>query len=109
LKGSSGAIRDLYNIPGTPIVLSCGLDRYLRVFNYKTYEEMPQIYMKTKLNTLYALDFGNVQKDNKSGDEEGEDDEAESDEMFEEEDEDDEEEEEEDIDDGDNDEPNEDN
>jgi hypothetical protein len=38
-------------------VLTCGLDRHLRLFNYKTYEDMPQMYTKTKLNVLYTLEF----------------------------------------------------
>jgi hypothetical protein len=82
LKGSTGAIRDIHNVEGTPIVLTCGLDRYLRVFNYKTYEDMPQIYMKTKLNVLYPLD---VEKVKEKEEEESELDEE--DEMLEEEDE----------------------
>jgi hypothetical protein len=63
-------------------VLTCGLDRYLRVFNYKTYEDLPQIYTKTKLNVLYPLEY-EVQSPKDSEDEANE----EEEEMFEEEDE----------------------
>lgn len=52
MKGSTGAIKDIYQIPNSSIVLTCGYDRFLRVFDYKTNEDLPQIYMKHKLNVI---------------------------------------------------------
>jgi hypothetical protein len=72
LKGSTGAIRDICNLANSSIVLSCGLDRYLRVFNYKTYEDMPQIYTKTKLNVLYPLEYEIEENNEENLDEEAE-------------------------------------
>jgi ribosome biogenesis protein NSA1 len=55
LKGSTGAIRDIVHLNGG-LTLSCGLDRFLRVYDYKTYEDLPQVFMKNKLNVLFPFE-----------------------------------------------------
>ncbi len=62
LKGSSGAIKDIRPIEGSFVVLTCGFDRFIRVFNYKTYEELPQVYLKNKLNVIFPLEYESVQE-----------------------------------------------
>jgi hypothetical protein len=57
LKGSSGAIKDIRVIENSHVVLTCGYDRFLRIFNYKTYEELPQVYLKNKLNVIYPIAY----------------------------------------------------
>ena len=76
MKGSSGAIKDIVVIPDSFVVMTCGYDRFLRIFNYKTYEELPQVYLKNKLNVIYPVEYDSV----KEKEEENEEDE--SDEMF---------------------------
>lgn len=57
LKGSTGAIKDIQHVLGSNgKVVSCGLDRYLRVFDFKTYEDLPQIYLKNCLNCVCLYD-----------------------------------------------------
>lgn len=51
LKGNTGAVTDILNL-GEGIIASSSSDRYLRIFNYKTYEDMPQIYLKSQLTSL---------------------------------------------------------
>ncbi len=102
LKGSTGAIKDILELNNN-IIASCGMDRFLRLFNYKTSEDLPQIYLKNKLTVIYPYEEEKEQteEDNKDEEEDNsdeydddslmmEDEEEEEDEDFNEEEEDDE-------------------
>jgi len=81
MKGNTGAIRDIKIIPGSNILASCGLDRFLRTYNYKTMEDMPHIYLKNKLTALHFIEYDNVESNDKE--EEDEEDDGEESEIFE--------------------------
>ena len=81
LKGNTGAIRDIKIYPGTNIVASCGLDRFLHTYNYKTMEEMPHIYLKNKLTSVHFYECNNEEK--LESDSQDEEEEENNDEMFE--------------------------
>ena len=51
IKGSNGSVRDLHLISKN-IIASCGLDRYLNVFNHKNNIIDSHLYLKTKLTCL---------------------------------------------------------
>lgn len=70
LKGSLGSIRDIQHVPNSEIVVTCGLDRYLRVFNYKTYEDMPHLYIKNRLNTICLWDYSQINTKKEENDDE---------------------------------------
>lgn len=55
-KGFSGAIRDLKCHETLPYVVSCGLDRFLRVHDIDTKELLHKTYMKSTLNCLLLRD-----------------------------------------------------
>ena len=67
MKGSTGAVKDIVHVKGSNLTFSCGYDRFLRVFDYKTNEDLPQIYLKHKLNVVFPYD---VQVEDESDDEE---------------------------------------
>jgi len=50
LKGSKGSIKDIKI--SNDLVATVGLDRFLRVSNYKTREVVQNIYLKQKLTKL---------------------------------------------------------
>ncbi|XP_063422323.1 WD repeat-containing protein 74-like [Mytilus trossulus] len=52
-KGLAGSIRDLKCYKTEPYVASCGLDRYVRIHDYKTKELKHKFYLKSRLNCLY--------------------------------------------------------
>jgi hypothetical protein len=93
LKGNLGSVTDIRHLPGTNIMLTVGLDRHLRLFNYKTIESMPQIYLKNKLNTMCIFDskqfLKNLEEKNKEeeclSDDEDEEEEEENEDDFQEE------------------------
>lgn len=69
LKGSTGAIRDIVHIKGKSndgLTLVCGLDRFLRVFDYRTNADLPQIYLKNKLNVIYPYEVQFNDNDNEN-------------------------------------------
>jgi hypothetical protein len=68
LKGSTGAIRDILHLKGG-LTLSCGLDRFLRVFDYKTYEDLPQVFLKNKLNVLFPFEVETKEESEEEDDE----------------------------------------
>jgi len=92
LKGSAGSIRDFQVHESSKFIACCGLDRYLRVYNYESKELVSNIYMKQILNAL-LLSGEEIEK---KEEEEKDDDEDQSEKDEEEDDEDDFEEEEED-------------
>lgn len=57
LKGSTGAIKDIYQIENSSQVLTCGYDRFLRLFDYKSYEDPSHFYLKNKLNVIYPYEI----------------------------------------------------
>ncbi len=81
LKGSTGAIKDIVHVKGSNLTFGCGYDRFLRVFDYKTNEDLPQIYLKNKLNVIFPYD---VKVENESEEEsENEDKEYNDEDLFE--------------------------
>jgi len=57
--GQTGSIRDIVKYENTPYIFACGLDRFLRIYDYKKNIEMPHIYLKNKLQCIfpYQIDF----------------------------------------------------
>ncbi|CAI9724885.1 repeat-containing 74-like [Octopus vulgaris] len=51
-KGFSGGIRGIQCHPTLPYVATCGLDRYLRVYNLVSREMIYSFYLKSRLNCL---------------------------------------------------------
>ncbi len=64
----------------------------MRIFNYKTYEELPQVYLKNKLNVIYPVEY-DIFKEKEENNEEDESDEMFDDDEMEEDEEEDEEDE----------------
>ena len=84
MKGSTGAVKDIVHVKGSNLAICCGYDRFLRVFDYKTNEDLPQIYLKNKLNVVFPYD---VKVESESDDEdnsEGDNKELEDEDLFEE-------------------------
>lgn len=52
-KGFAGCIKDLQCYETEPLVASCGLDRFVRIHNYKTKELKHKFYLKSRLNCLF--------------------------------------------------------
>jgi hypothetical protein len=69
LKGSTGSIKDIHQVKNTTKVLSVGYDRFLRIFDYKTYEDLPQIYLKNKLNVVYVYEIQEKEEKNEDDEE----------------------------------------
>lgn len=51
-KGFSGSIRDVKCHDSLPYVVSCGLDRFLRIHDLNTKEILHKVYLKSTLNCL---------------------------------------------------------
>lgn len=91
LKGSTGSVLD-FEQAGTKIVFS-GLDRIVRVVDYTNYEQLAEIYVKTRVNALLIKEVEAEEEQDEEDDcedEEADDFEDEEDDDFEDEEEDDE-------------------
>ncbi|RXH96047.1 hypothetical protein DVH24_008547 [Malus domestica] len=54
----SGSIRSIARHPDYPVIASCGLDSYLRLWNVKTWQLLSAVYMKQPLsNVLFYSNF----------------------------------------------------
>ncbi|KAK3603142.1 hypothetical protein CHS0354_042967 [Potamilus streckersoni] len=51
-KGFAGGIRDVQCHSSEPLVASCGLDRFLRIYDINTKQLMHKFYLKSRLNCL---------------------------------------------------------
>ncbi|XP_067943635.1 WD repeat-containing protein 74-like isoform X1 [Watersipora subatra] len=54
-KGGAGAIRSIQCHPTLPVVVSCGLDRYVRVHDMQSRLLTQKFYMKSRLNKLLLV------------------------------------------------------
>lgn len=54
--GHTGSVKDLQHSEEGSILFSTGLDRFLRVFEYKKNSEMPHIFLKNKLNCILPIE-----------------------------------------------------
>ncbi|KAM4743431.1 WD repeat-containing protein 74 isoform 1-T1 [Anableps anableps] len=52
LKGSSGGVRALQCHASQPLVASCGLDRFLRVYGLEDRKPQHRVFLKSRLNCL---------------------------------------------------------
>ncbi len=53
------------------------MDRHLRVFDYKTNEALPQIYLKNKLNVIFPYEINTKEESSEGEEDESEDEEDE--------------------------------
>ncbi len=83
LKGSTGAVKDIVHVKGSNLAICCGYDRFLRVFDYKTNEDLPQIYLKNKLNVVFPYDV-KVESESDNEDNSDHNEELEDEDLFEE-------------------------
>ncbi|KAK2140343.1 hypothetical protein LSH36_1385g00035 [Paralvinella palmiformis] len=60
-KGFAGSIRDIQCHPSQDIVISCSLDRYLRIHDINTRQLLNKFYMKSRLNCCLVADKVNSQ------------------------------------------------
>lgn len=51
-KGCTGSVRDVKFHPSEPWLFTCGLDRYLRVFDVESRSLKAKVYLKQKLNCI---------------------------------------------------------
>ena len=57
-RGFTGSIREIYCHPTNPLILSVGLDRFLRVHHYNSQKPVYKSYLKSRLNAvLVRKDF----------------------------------------------------
>lgn len=70
-KGAAGAIRDLCFDESGTVVACCGLDRFLRLYNFDTRKQLLKVYMKQRLNrVLISNEAVPVEQPEKSEDDE---------------------------------------
>lgn len=55
-KGNSGSIRSIVCHPSQPIVVSAGLDRFLKVYDLTSRKILKKIYLKSNLNSIVLRD-----------------------------------------------------
>lgn len=55
MKGIAGAVTDMQVLNDASMLATVGLDRYLRVFNWKTRKLQHKVYLKQRLSSVYAL------------------------------------------------------
>ena len=51
-RGFTGGIRDVICHPTSPVIVSVGLDRFVRVHRYDSQTPILKTYLKSRLNTL---------------------------------------------------------
>merc|ERR1712151_472287 len=54
--GPTVSVKDLQHSEEGSIIFSTGLDRFLRVFEYKKNSEMPHIFLKNKLTSVLPIE-----------------------------------------------------
>jgi ribosome biogenesis protein NSA1 len=52
LKGTLGSVRDLYMHPTKPLLFSCGLDRFLRVYDVQKRQQVCRVFLKQYTNAV---------------------------------------------------------
>jgi len=67
LKGSLGCVRALTRHPTKPLAFSCGLDRYLRVYDLRKARQISSVYLKQYLTALAVVP--EAEKETDSGEE----------------------------------------
>ncbi|KAH3679633.1 hypothetical protein WICMUC_000865 [Wickerhamomyces mucosus] len=60
-KGAVGAVQDLYTDIGANLLITGGLDRYVRVFNIETRETIGKIFVGSKISQVWLLDDEKVE------------------------------------------------
>ncbi|KAH9328844.1 hypothetical protein KI387_000952 [Taxus chinensis] len=48
----SGSVRSIVRHPGLPLIASCGLDRYLRIWDIKTRQLLASVFLKQQLTSV---------------------------------------------------------
>ena len=56
LKGTMGSVRSLCRHPTKPLLFSCGLDRFLRVYNVNKRQQVCSVYLKQYMNTMDIIE-----------------------------------------------------
>ncbi|QDZ20443.1 WD40 repeat domain-containing protein [Chloropicon primus] len=64
LKGSLGCVKSLQRPPDAskPLLLSCGLDRFVRVFDLRKRKQVCSVYLKQYLKALHVVEAEEVQE-----------------------------------------------
>ncbi|XP_066507485.1 WD repeat-containing protein 74 [Hoplias malabaricus] len=84
LKGVSGSVRALQCHSSSPLIASCGLDRFLRIHNTEDRSTVHKVYLKSRLNCvlLSSRDLELIGSDVASGREEVKEEDEERDEVW---------------------------